>query len=86
MARIIQKYDGQVIKSIGDALLFRFPENEIHDAKTIKNVLECCLSMIDSRKDLNDELSSAGLPEPKLQDQLDVRFCKGCAECHIQHI
>ena len=63
MARIIQKYDGQVIKSIGDALLFRFPENETHDAKTIKSVIECCLHMIDSRKDLNDELSFAGLPE-----------------------
>ena len=63
MARIVKRYDGQVIKNIGDALLFRFPHNNTHDAKTMKNAMECCLRMINSRKDLNDELSSAGLPE-----------------------
>lgn len=63
MARIIRKYDGQVIKSIGDALLFRFPYDKTHDAGTMKNAIECCLFMIDSRMDLNDKLRSARLPE-----------------------
>ncbi|MCJ8305981.1 MAG: adenylate/guanylate cyclase domain-containing protein [Nitrosopumilus sp.] len=63
MARIVRKYDGEVIKNIGDALLFRFPNVEPSDHTVMKNILECCLSMIESNGKLKEELKAENLPE-----------------------
>ena len=56
MAKIVQKYDGEVVKNIGDALMFRFPNTDLSDSKTTKNILECCLCMIESHDDLKKQL------------------------------
>ena len=62
MARIVRKYNGEVIKTIGDALLFRFPNVEPNDLTVMKNILECCLSMIESNDKLQEELKAENLP------------------------
>jgi len=63
MARIVRKYNGEVIKNIGDALLFRFPNVESSDPIVMKNILECCLSMIESNDKLKEQLKAENLPE-----------------------
>jgi len=63
MAKIIQKYNGQVIKNIGDALMFRFSNIDIRDDVVLKNILECCLSMIESHGKLQEKLIAANLPK-----------------------
>ena len=63
MARIVQKYDGEVVKNIGDALMFRFPNTDLNDSKVIKNILECCLCMIESHNDLKKQLEEEKMPE-----------------------
>jgi class 3 adenylate cyclase len=63
MARIVRKYNGEVIKNIGDALLFRFPNVEPSNLTVMKNILECCLSMIESNEKLKEELKAENLPE-----------------------
>ena len=63
MAKIVQKYDGEVVKNIGDALMFRFPDTDLSDSKTTKNILECCLSMIESHDDLKKLLEEEKMPE-----------------------
>jgi len=63
MAKIIQEYNGQVIKNIGDALMFRFSNIDIRDDVVLKNILECCLSMIESHGKLQEKLIAANLPK-----------------------
>ncbi len=63
MAKIIRKYNGEVIKNIGDALMFRFPNVDPNDSAVMKNILECCLSMIDSHDELKKQLKAENLPE-----------------------
>ena len=63
MARIVRKYNGEVIKTIGDALLFRFPNVEPSDHTVMKNILECCLSMIESHDKLKEQLKAENMPE-----------------------
>lgn len=63
MARIIREYNGQVVKSIGDALMFRFPDIKSNDSAGMRNVVECCLSMLDNHEKLKQELASKSLPE-----------------------
>jgi len=63
MARIIRKYNGEVLKNIGDALLFRFPNVEPGDPAEMKNILECCFSMIESHDKLKEQLKAENLPE-----------------------
>jgi len=63
MARIVRKYNGEVIKTIGDALLFRFPNVEPSNLTVMKNILECCLSVVESNDKLQEQLKAENLPE-----------------------
>ena len=63
MAKIVRKHNGEVIKNIGDALMFRFPNVDPNDAVVMKNILECCLSMIDSHDELKKQLQAENIPE-----------------------
>ncbi len=61
MAKIIHKHKGEVVKNIGDALMFRFPNVDPKDSASMKNILECCLSMIDSHKELEKQLNAENI-------------------------
>lgn len=63
MAKIVRDHNGEVIKNIGDALMFRFPNLDPTDTQGIRNVLECCLTMIESHDDLKEQLNAEDLPE-----------------------
>lgn len=62
MAKIILEHNGEVVKNIGDALMFRFANIDSKNSTMMKNVLECCLSMIDSHDELKKQLHEEGLP------------------------
>ena len=62
MAKIVRDHNGEVIKNIGDALMFRFPNLDPTDTQGIKNVLECCLTMIESHDKLKEQLNAEDLP------------------------
>ena len=61
MAKIIRKHNGEVVKNIGDALMFRFPNIDSVDSKAMKNILECCLSMIESHDELKNKLNAENI-------------------------
>ena len=62
MAKIVRNHNGEVVKNIGDALMFRFPNVDPDNAKVMKNILECCLSMIDSHDELEKQLNANNMP------------------------
>ena len=63
MAKIVQTYNGEVVKNIGDALMFRFSNTDLNDDKIMKNILECCLNMIESHAALKKQLEEEKMPE-----------------------
>ncbi|WKT57643.1 adenylate/guanylate cyclase domain-containing protein [Candidatus Nitrosotenuis chungbukensis] len=63
MSKIIEVYDGRVIKNVGDCLLFCFPQTAaIQDKSAIAKCLECSLAMIDAHKFLCSQMRKEGLP------------------------
>jgi class 3 adenylate cyclase len=62
MADIVKKFKGTVVKNIGDALLFYFPNVNPFDKDSFKNVLDCCLSMGESHGTIGAKLKEKGLP------------------------
>jgi len=63
MAKIIRKYNGEVVKNIGDALMFRFPNIDPNNAVVMRNILECGLTMIDSHDELKKQLQVENMSE-----------------------
>ena len=59
---VVRKYNGIIVKNLGDALLFYFPIKDENDTKEFKNVIECCLEICDSNKEINKKLNAEGLP------------------------
>ena len=72
MAKIIRKYNGEVVKNIGDALMFRFANVDTKDRSVLKNILECCLSMIEAHSKLQEQLKAANMP--KLDYKISVTY------------
>jgi HAMP domain-containing protein len=62
VAVIVKKFDGIVVKNIGDALLFYFPVKILEEKSTLKNCLECCLTISESHTDIAKKLESEHLP------------------------
>ena len=63
MAKIIGKYDGKVIKNIGDSLLYYFPLSEDgYNLEGIAKGLDCGITMINAQQIISQKLVSNGLP------------------------
>lgn len=62
MGVIVQKFNGTIIKNIGDALLFYFPNLQIQNTESFKNVIECCLTMCESHDEISRKLNKQNLP------------------------
>lgn len=62
MSRIISKFDGKVIKNIGDCLLYYFPNSTDGSEIAMKNCLNCGLAMIRANQFISKELKSKKLP------------------------
>lgn len=75
MSKIIVEFDGQVIKNVGDCLLYYFPETERwQDHLAIAKSLECSLAMIGAREFLCTQMKSEGLPCCDYRISMDYGF------------
>ncbi|BDQ30491.1 cache domain-containing protein [Nitrosopumilus zosterae] len=64
IASVITKYDGLVVKNIGDALLFYFPRtNQTEDLNAFKKVLDCCIAIVDEHIQINQKMLKNKLPK-----------------------
>jgi len=63
VAAIVKKFNGIVVKNIGDSLLFYFPNIKANDKVAFTNVIECCLTMGESYNEINKQMIQEGLPE-----------------------
>ena len=60
---MLKKYNGKVIKNIGDCLLFYFPKTtDVNNINVFIEAIECCFKILDERHNLNQELSKQQLP------------------------
>ena len=63
MANIVERFNGFVIKNIGDSLLYYFPESSESSSKNgFLSCIESCLTMIDSNELINTKVKNEGLP------------------------
>lgn len=64
MAEIVRTCGGNVIKNLGDSLLFYFQKyHNSSDSKKLNKILECGLGMIDAHNVINERLLYFSLPE-----------------------
>ena len=59
MANTVGKYNGKVVKSMGDALLFHFDDS---CGDYLRDALMCGLDMIENRDEINNALHDEKLP------------------------
>lgn len=70
MSTIIGKFQGKIVKNVGDCLIFYFPKTAIREKngsnlnrrQEFKNAIECCLAIVDSYEVINVRLSDEKLP------------------------
>ncbi len=68
ISNIIKKFEGIVVKNIGDSLLFYFPDilEKSHknvNQKSFENAIKCGLAIIDYHSIINKKMSKLGLPK-----------------------
>jgi CheY-like chemotaxis protein len=63
MAILVKHYGAKIVKNVGDALIFYFPEtSDSRNETAFQNVLECITTMILARDIINAKLCSEKLP------------------------
>jgi two-component system, OmpR family, response regulator ChvI len=63
MAAIGRNSGAQIIKNVGDCLILCYPRtSDASNKSAFNDVLECCITMIESRNTINQRLHEEGLP------------------------
>ena len=63
MAKIVHQYNGQILKTMGDSLLFYFPDTSFSERKFgFLSCLECGFSLMDTHEKLKKLLAAEMLP------------------------
>jgi len=64
IADIIKHYGGRILKTVGDGVIFFFPQTStVENVEPFKQVLECLLKMVSSRQVINANLHNELLPD-----------------------
>jgi len=68
ISNIIKKFEGIVVKNIGDSLLFYFPDtleksHKNANQKSSENAIKCGFAIIDYHSTINKKMSELGLPK-----------------------
>ncbi|MGZ5485814.1 MAG: response regulator, partial [Nitrososphaeraceae archaeon] len=57
LSEIIKRYNGKIVKSLGDRLLCYFLNfSDLNNEKAFEDVIECGLEILEKREDMNNEL------------------------------
>jgi two-component system, OmpR family, response regulator ChvI len=63
VAEIIKKHNGKILKTVGDGVIFFFPEtSNVENIKSFRDAIECLLNLISSRSFINTNLQKEMLP------------------------
>ena len=63
MAAIARNFGAKIIKNVGDCLIFHYPKtSDSSNKSSFKDVIECCITMIEARDTINEKLSEEELP------------------------
>ena len=62
MGVIIKKFDGTVVKNIGDALLFYFSTKNAEEKIILRKCLNCCLALSNAHIEITEKLEKQNLP------------------------
>ena len=72
ISKIVKRYDGKVLKNIGDCILFYFPKtSDINDTNSFQKAIACDFKILDERYQINDELARKHLPPFNFRMSLD---------------
>lgn len=72
MGLVIQKYEGVVVKNIGDALLFYFSIYGHDEKQILKKCIDCCINMCEIHPRLERRLHKLDLP--KINYRISVTY------------
>jgi two-component system, OmpR family, response regulator ChvI len=63
VAEIVKKHNGKILKTVGDGVIFFFPEtSNVENIKSFRDAIECLLNLISSRSFINTNLQKEMLP------------------------
>lgn len=64
IAEIVKQHDGKILKTVGDGVIFFFPQTSaVENINGFKQALECLLEMVSSRDMINAKLHNELLPD-----------------------
>lgn len=64
IADIVKHYGGRILKTVGDGVIFFFPQTStVENIEAFKQALECLLEMVSSRQVINAKLRKESLPD-----------------------
>jgi len=62
IANIVRKHRGKILKTVGDGVIFFFPEtNRVENEEAFRNAIECLQNMVSSRDVINAKLNKEAL-------------------------
>lgn len=70
IAQTAERHHANVVKNLGDSILFHFPGNK-SDLLFFENCLDCCMDIMNKKNEINSQMNNEKLPNANYRISLD---------------
>jgi len=71
IAQIAESFNANIIKNLGDSVLFYFPSDKKNSPLFFENCLDCCMSIVNKKNWINSKMKKEGLPDANYRVSVD---------------
>ena len=70
IVQVAESFNANIIKNLGDSILFYFPDNKKKDLLFFENCMDCCMNIMNKKSEINSKMKKEGLPNVNFRVRL----------------
>ena len=71
IAQMAESFNANIIKNLGDSVLFYFPRDKKKNPLFFENCLDCCMSIMNKKREINSKMKKEGLLDANYRVSVD---------------
>ncbi|MDH3737139.1 MAG: hypothetical protein OEQ94_08985 [Nitrosopumilus sp.] len=71
IAQIVESFNTNIVKNLGDSILFYFTSDEKNNGLFFENCIDCCISILNKKSEINSKMKKEGLPDANYRVSAD---------------
>ena len=71
IVQLAESFNANIIKNLGDSILFYFQDNKKKELLFFENCMDCCMAIMNKKSEINSKMKKEGLPNVNFRVSVD---------------